>query len=277
MPARWLRVLWLIIALGPSPALAQDSARATVVFLDVGQGDAIVVRSPEGRTVLIDAGPGNIVAQLRTLGLDTIDLAMASHPHADHIGGMEQVLRSFPVKYYLDNGAPHTTTTYRSLMRRVERSNVTYLQAMARTITLGSVTLRILLPPATGDLNDRSVGVVVGFGEFNAILTGDSEWAELEHFMELGLPDVTVLKAAHHGSANGVTSAWLAATRPEVVVISAGAGNTYGHPHPQALSLYLAAATVYRTDVHGTITILAARDGTFEVVTAREAAARHGY
>ena len=266
---RWLLSL-AILTLGAAPAAAQDSAQAQLVFLDVGQGDAVLVRSPEGRTALIDAGPRSIVAQLRELGLDAIDLAIASHPHADHIGGMEHVLRAFPVRYYLDNGATHTTMTYRTLMRRLERSRTTYLRATARTITLGSVTLRILPPPATGTLNERSLGVVVAFGEFNAILTGDSEWAELEHFQLLGVPDVTVLKAAHHGSANGVTPEWLAATKPEVVVISTGRGNGYGHPHPEALSLYLNAATVYRTDVHGTITILASQDGTFRVITAAE-------
>src|SRR3970040_1074194 len=93
-----------ILTLGAAPAAAQDSAQAQLVFLDVGQGDAVVVRSPEGRTALIDAGPRNIVAQLKELGLDPIDVAIASHPHADHIGGMEQVLRAFPVRFLLDNG-----------------------------------------------------------------------------------------------------------------------------------------------------------------------------
>ncbi|MBI2535827.1 MAG: MBL fold metallo-hydrolase, partial [Gemmatimonadetes bacterium] len=243
-----------LFALGAAPAAAQDSARTELVFLDVGQGDAVLIRSPEGRTALIDAGPGSIVSMLLGLGVDTIDLAIASHPHVDHIGGMEEVLRTFPVRYYLDNGVPHTTGTYRSLMRWVEQSGVTYLEASARTLSLGSVNLRILPPPATArSLNDQSVGVIVEFGAFKAILTGDSEWAELEHIRTLGVPEVSVLKAAHHGSYNGVNPAWLAATRPEVVVISCGSRNPYGHPHAQALHLYQATAAVYRTDVHGTV------------------------
>jgi beta-lactamase superfamily II metal-dependent hydrolase len=263
-----LRALWVLLALGPAPALAQDSAQVELVFLDVGQGDAVLVRSPEGRTVLIDAGPRDIVPQLKALGLTTIDVVIASHPHADHIGGMQRVLRAFPVRYYMDDGATHTTQTYENLMRRLERSNVTYVEATDRTINLGSVTLRILPPPATGDLNNRSVGVVVAFGEFRALLTGDSEQPELDHFLQLGVPDVTVLKAAHHGADDGLTSDWLNATKPEVVVISAGANNGFGHPHPWALNLYQNAATVYTTAVHGTITILAARDGSFHVMTA---------
>lgn len=275
MPVLRLCVLWLLAALSPLPALAQDSAYARLVLLDVGQGDAIVVRSPEGKTALVDAGPGDITAQLQALSVDTIDLAIASHPHADHIGGMEAVFRTFPVRYYMDNGATHTTATYRSLMQWLERSTVTYLEPTARAITLGSVTLRILPPPASGDHNNRSVGVVIAFGEFTAILTGDSERRELEYFRQLGVPDVAVLKAAHHGANNGVTPAWLAPTSPEVVVISAGRGNSYGHPHAGALSLYLQTASVYRTDLHGTITILAARDGTFDVVTTKGGAPAH--
>lgn len=272
---------WLVIltvsGLRHTPAPAQDSARVEIIFLDVGQGDAVLIRSPEGRTALIDAGPRDIVPLLTSLGVDTIDLAIASHPHADHIGGMERVLRTFPVRFYLDNGVPHTTGTYRSLMRWVEQSGVTYLEATARTIGLGSVTLRILPPPrgpplsprrgAAANLNDQSVGVVVELGAFAALLTGDSERRELAHFMALGVPRVAVLKAPHHGSDNGVTREWLAATAPKVVVISCGAGNTYGHPHARALGLYQAAATVYRTDRNGTVTIRGARDGTLEVAT----------
>lgn len=265
--ARWLPVLCLVAILAPARVQGQDSARAELILLDVGQADAVVVRSPEGKAALIDAGRAGMAHLLAALGIDTIDVAIASHPHADHIGGMEQVLRTFPVRYYMDNGAPHTTATYRSLMAQLERSDVVYLEATARTITLGSVTLRILPPPTEGDHNNRSVGVLVEFGDFKAILTGDSEWPELEHFLGLGVPEVTVLKAAHHGSYNGVTPAWLAATGPEIVVISVGAGNSYGHPHPQALNLYQAAATVYRTDVHGTVVIRGAKDGTVEVVT----------
>jgi beta-lactamase superfamily II metal-dependent hydrolase len=264
----------------PAPAAGRaataDSAAVEITFLDVGQGDAILVRSPEGKTALIDAGPRSIVHDLRALGVDTIDLAVATHPHADHIGGMADVLREFSVRYYLDNGIPHTTATYRGLLATLRRSDVIYLEATARTITLGSVSLRILPPPGVGEygggatLNNTSVGVLLEYGSFRAILTGDSEVDELNHFLSLGVPHVTVLKAAHHGARNGVTPAWLAATRPEVVVISVGAGNTYGHPDPWALRYYQTVATdVYRTDRDGSVTIVGHGDGAYEVRSAR--------
>jgi hypothetical protein len=173
-----------------------------------------------------------------------------------------------PVRYYMDSGVPHTTSTYVNLMRTLQASDIVYLEATARTIGLGSVELTVLPPPPPGDLNNTSVGIVVRYGEFRALLTGDSEIGELNYFLERGVPDVTVLKAAHHGSRDGVSPAWLSATRPEVVVISCGLDNPYGHPHPWALRYYQTVAEhVYRTDLDGEVRVLGRRDGQYEVVS----------
>ena len=127
---------------------AQNAPQVELTFLNVGQGDAIVIRSPEGKVALVDAGRGGDVARILWQGgIESVDIAIASHAHADHIGGMEGVLRAIPVAYYMDNGVPHTTSTYANLMRLLQASGVTYLQAVARTIELGSVTLRVLEPP----------------------------------------------------------------------------------------------------------------------------------
>ncbi|HEX9692626.1 MAG TPA: MBL fold metallo-hydrolase [Gemmatimonadales bacterium] len=273
-------MLAVLAALAPcaSACRAQAGPPLTITFLDVGQADAVLIRSPEGRTALIDAGEGSIVGLLESHDVDTIDVAIASHAHADHIGGMAEVLWRYPVRYYLDNGVPHTTVTYGNLLRTLEQSDVTYLRATGRSIALGSVTLRVLPPPhlAAGgggialEHNNQSVGVLVEYGEFRALFTGDSEAEELQYFMTLGVPRVTVLKAAHHGSRDAVTPAWLSATRPAVVVISCGRDNTYGHPDPWALRYYESVARqVYRTDLDGQVTIVAGDDGTYEVTTAR--------
>ena len=261
------------------PAAAQDSLPPAdsvpplqLLFLDVGQGDAAILRSPEGYTVLVDAGPSarRVIPWLEWLEVDTIDLAVASHPHADHIGGMRDVLARFAVRFYMDNGVSHTTVTYRRLMAALAASDVTYLEPVARSITAGSATIHVLPPPARGSLNDRSVGLIIEYGKFRALLTGDAEYAGLQHFLETGVPRVTVLKAAHHGARNGVTPAWIAATRPEVVVVSVGARNAFGHPDPMALRYYAAlGATVYRTDISGSIRILGRPDGRFELETER--------
>ncbi len=265
---RSVTVLQLLLTLTLRIASAQD-ARLILHFIDVGQGDAIVIRSPEGRTGLVDAGPGSIVPLLHALGLDTIDLAVATHAHQDHIGGMADVVDRFPVRRYMDNGMPHTTSTYLGVMETLLRSDVRYLDATDRTIELGGVTLRILPPPPTAESqNIASVGLIVEFGQFRALLTGDAEWETIQHWLASGVPTVTVLKAAHHGARNGVTPAWLAVTKPRIVVISVGANNPFGHPDPWALRYYATAGReIYRTDLHGTVTVTGYPNGRYVVTT----------
>ena len=272
----------LFLGLSTSSA-AQDAAQnapqpdpfVQITFLNVGQADAIVIRAPEGQTALIDAGRSNPLQFLRDMGIEEIDLLVATHPHADHIGGMTDVLNALPVRFYMDNGQAHTTATYRRLLSTLQqRTDVTYLAAEPRTISLGSAELEVLpLPPIDAvDHNNRSVGLVLRFGSFTAFLSGDSEVQELTYFLRQGVvPDVTLLKAPHHGSDDGFTPDFLQTSRPEVVVISVG-GNSYGHPRPEALYAYQAVAEgLYRTDFHGHVTILGYEDGRYEVLTGRDA------
>jgi competence protein ComEC len=264
----WLAAIWLTpVGCTGQQGAAAPAPAVEITFLDVGQGDAVLVRAPEGRTALIDAGLEAPLAALRASGVDRIDLLVATHPHADHIGGMRAVLSALPVRFYMDNGQAHTTATYRNLLATLERTDVTYLTAEPRTVTLGSVALEVLpLPPLDVTHNNRSIGIVLRFGAFLAFFSGDSELEELEWFLARGVvPDVTLLKAAHHGSADAVTDAFLARARPEVVVISVGQ-NDYGHPHRRALAAYGAYAdAIYRTDVDGSVTVRAYEDGRFEV------------
>ena len=181
-----------------------------VTFLDVGQGDAVLIQSPEGQTALVDAGPGaDITSALEALGVTQLDLVVATHPHADHIGGMLQVIRSVPVRFYMDNGQPYTTATYLSLMRELQgRSDITYLEAVPRTLELGSVRIDVLPLPAlrSSNPNEQSVGLVVEYGDFRAFLSGDSEVPELMHWVRSGVvPDVTGAPAA--GVAHACSSA----------------------------------------------------------------------
>jgi competence protein ComEC len=257
-------------------APAQDTTPALEIrFLDVGQGDAALLRS-QGRTALIDAGPTDaIVRRLRELGVDTIDLLVASHNHADHIGGADAVLDSLPVRFYLDNRVPATTRIQERVLERVASKEISYLAPTARSIALGSARLVVIPPPesvAGDEQNNHSVGILAVQSGFAALFTGDSETEELNAFLERdSVPDVDVLKAAHHGSRNGVTPAWLARTRPEVVVISAGADNSYGHPHAAAMRYYCTGGRrVLRTDVHGEVTVTIAADGSYSVAGERD-------
>ncbi len=241
-----------------------------IIFLDVGQGDAVLIRAPEGQTALVDAGPRDVVPLLRQLGVERIDLLVATHPHADHIGGMAGVIESLPVRFYMDNGDPHTTQTYRRLIAALDaRPEITYLEAVPRTISLGSASIEVLplLPRGTAGINDRSVALVVRFGDFMAFLSGDSEVRQLSHLVgQRAVPDVALLKAAHHGSDNGFTWEFLRAARPEVVVISVGR-NGYGHPRAEALAAYSGVgAAVLRTDLHGHVEVRGYGDGRHDIV-----------
>jgi beta-lactamase superfamily II metal-dependent hydrolase len=269
-------IAWIVAAsLAPAGSTAQQGGVAGVVapaveitFLDVGQGDAVLVRAPDGRTALIDAGTDAPLDALRASGVDRIDLLVATHPHADHIGGMRDVLSALPVRFYMDNGQAHTTATYRNLLAALQRrTDVGYLAAEPRTLSLGSVSLEVLpLPPLDVAHNNRSIGIVLRFGAFLAFFSGDSEIEELEWFVARGVvPDVTLLKAAHHGSDDAVTGAFLERARPEVVVVSVGE-NAYGHPHRRAFEAYRAhAAEIYRTDLDGSVTVRGYEDGRYEV------------
>ena len=212
----------------------------------------------------------DIIPSLTRLGVDTLDLVVASHPHADHIGGMLQVFESFPVRFYMDNGQPHTTTTYYVVMQELRsREEITYLQATPRTISLGSTNLHVLpLPEYRGsNLNNASIGLVLEHGSFLAFFSGDSERPEQMHFLQAGVvPDVTLLKAPHHGSDDAVSDLFLSASNPELIVIPVGYGNSYGHPKPAALYAYQRYAEhLLRTDLHGEITVAGYPDGSYEV------------
>jgi competence protein ComEC len=276
--AIWALVLALAVA--PLAACQQPASSRKpepalhIRQLDVGQGDAALITTPEGRRILIDAGPNPnaVAALLRRDGIDTLDLVIASHSHADHIGGLPMIFASFVVRAYVDNGIPNTTSIYRRVLTAVEREpGVRYLRATDRTISVGSsVKLHILpLPLLDSSQNNNSVGVLVEYGRFSALYTGDSEHEELGTWLrDKRVPHVSFVKVAHHGSGNGTTAALVRATSPEVVVISVGSPNGYGHPSPNALKQWSKATTrVYRTDRDGEVDVSATADGRLSVHT----------
>lgn len=238
----------------------------TLEVLDIGQGDALLLRSPAGKVVLIDAGTGNpdVVPMLRARGVTQVDLAIGTHPHADHIGGMDEVLEAFPVRVYMDNGLPHTTATYTRVMSLVESRGVAYKPGLAGQVVNLDDGIRIEVlnphaPPLSGtrsDLNSNSVVTRVTHGEVCMLLTGDSEEPTEELLVQKGLGPCAILKVAHHGSAHSTTDAFLRAVKPTDAIISAGVDNRYGHPTEEAMDrLKSAGARLHRTDLSGTIRV----------------------
>jgi competence protein ComEC len=262
-----------IVLLLLSLTTAAAGQTLSIQFLDVGQGDAILIVGPEGKKILIDAGPApwQITQVLGDRNYDTLDLVVASHNHADHIGGMAGVLATKSVRFYLDNGVPHNTATYARTISLLD-STTQYLQAAARTLTVGATTIRVLsLPPNLSGQNNNSVGLLLGYGEFSALFIGDAETPEIEYWLHNdSIPSVQVLKVSHHGSSNGMTASLAQATKPQVAVVSVGANNTYGHPSADVIATWESIGTrVYRTDLDGSIEVFAEKDGSFTVVAAR--------
>ena len=266
----------LLLALGVATTAQGQRARddsLRIVFFDVGQGDAAMIVTPEGKHILVDAGPdgARITSLLEPYALTTLDLVVASHNHADHIGGMADIFAKYQVKEYLENGVPALTKTYRRTVDAVTKEKgLTVREATSRRFRAGSASLTILAPVGADESqNNNSVGLALEFGTFSAVFSGDAEGRELDNWLGVwSLTHVSVLKASHHGSTNGVTPGWMAALTPRVVVVSVGAGNTYGHPAKDVLLGWQSqGARVYRTDAVGTITVSAARDGGFSVTT----------
>ncbi|WP_291430354.1 MBL fold metallo-hydrolase [Deinococcus sp.] len=255
---------------------APAGAQVTIRFLDVGQGDAILIRSPEGKTALIDGGRSSerLSAQLDKYGVTRLDLMIATHADADHIAGLVPAAALKP-RLFINNGMGGTTQTWERLVKALQGVDATFMKASNQTVNLGSVKLRVIAPPPgmPDDQNLNSVGLAVQFGEFRALMTGDSESPETEGWMAQERADLRgpfqVYKSIHHGAANGDTAGWLASVRPQNVVISVG-HNSYGHPTDSALRLYRqSGARVYRTDRQGTVTFQGRADGTYTADTER--------
>lgn len=241
-----------------------------IQFLDVGQGDAALIRSPAGKTILIDAGPNPnaVAAYLKSARVDTIDLVIASHNHADHIGGMPAVLASIPVRNYMDNGMAATTRTYMRIVTLLEQKHIPVLRATRRRIDLGDgVVLRVLgSAPNPRTQNDASIGIELSYGSFRALFTGDGETRQRTFWATDSLRPVSVLKVSHHGSSNGTDSTFLGALHPCVAVVSVGAVNSFKHPSAAVLRLLKRqSVTTYRTDQAGRVTVIADSTGGFAV------------
>ena len=239
----------------------------TVSFLDVGQGDAAVVRGPEGATILIDAGPepDQVAVELAALGVRRIDLAVASHGHADHVEGFPAVLARHPVGLLLEPGCPVDSPSYRRFLDAVRDEEVPVRHPRGGSVMrVGALVVQILGPDgcAIDSPNDDSVVLRILLGGVPiALFAGDAEVPAQRDLLEDEDPiTAAVLKVPHHG---GDTSdpEFLQSVDATVAVVSTGP-NDYGHPHPVLLAALRAhGMAVYRTDLAGDVTVRFDSDG----------------
>ncbi|MEZ4423091.1 MAG: DNA internalization-related competence protein ComEC/Rec2 [Gemmatimonadota bacterium] len=251
--------------------------------IDVGQGDAIALRSPRGRWVLVDAGGrgrafdagrDRVVPYLRARGVRRLEALVLSHADLDHSGGAAAVLDALEVGAFLGPGVAAPSEPYRDLLRAAAGAGVPWVRAVAGDeIPFDGVRLSVLAPlpeDSLASLNDRSVVLVARYGSFDALLTGDIGVDVERRLVGRVGPDLEVLKVAHHGSSTSSAAELLEGTGPALALISVGRRNRYGHPDPAVVRrLEGVGARVLRTDRHGSIRVRVSPGGTWQVRVAR--------
>lgn len=286
--AVWAGVAIAVLAVAP---LRPAGDRVEIHVIDVGQGDAIGIRSPGGRWLLVDAGLAGadydagarrVVPYLAGRGVRRLHGLVITHPDGDHMGGAGAVLRSLRPRWAGGPAVIAGKAQYVALLREARERGVPWIAVRrGMEIDMDGMTVTVLYPVAeplqVEDANDASVVMRVAYGEFAALLTGDAP-ASVEELLvrQLGRGlDADLLKVGHHGSSTSTTTALLTATGARTAVISAGRGNRYGHPHPEVLArLRQGEIHVYRTDRHGSVVVRAGADGVVRVRTEREGSTR---
>lgn len=251
----------------PTSSTPITDAEFSVNYIDVGQGDSILICNGD-KNVLIDAGEKKysetVIDYIESKGVTKLDFVIGTHPHADHIGGLAEVIESFDVGEVIvprikDSMVP-TTVTYEKLLDAVANKGLKLTPAVPNdTYELDGATMKIQGP--VGDdydnLNDYSVVLTITHGDNSFMFTGDTEKAAEYVMLDNNLiDDIDVLKVAHHGSSSSSSEKFLAATKPEYCVIMCGVDNSYNHPNDatvKRLSKYT--DKIYRTDLLGSITI----------------------
>lgn len=269
-------MLCLTIFLGVA-VFAQDTDELEIDFFDVGQGDAIFIQTPTHHTILIDGGRDNTVSQKIAAELPftdkTIDLVILTHPDLDHVGGLPDVLRRYRVGTIISLDVSKDLGAYRAMMDRAHADKIPVVSVTAGDmIRLAPGLEMLVLAPEKGqireeDLNNSSIVVKLIYNTRTWLFTGDAAQESEDRMRRSGRAlSADVLKLGHHGSRFSSSAAFLQAVGADSAVISAGAKNQYGHPHPEVLERAARQGmAVYRTDRQGDIEMRS--DGTFMTIT----------
>ncbi|MBI2096876.1 MAG: MBL fold metallo-hydrolase [Candidatus Sungbacteria bacterium] len=262
-------------------SLEEKDALSLNVF-DVGQGDALFLETPDHYQILIDGGPGDDIG--RKLGGvmafwdREIDLVILTHPHADHVGGLVDVLKRYRVGAVIESNANYSTAEYGEWNRLKGEKNIfSHTATAGMRVEVGRYTTLEILSPfesaggrTLANVHDASVAARVHFGRTNFLLMGDAEnKIERELSRRGALAHTDVLKVGHHGSRTSSSEGFLRQTTPQVALISVGGKNRYGHPHQEVLDrLRQYSGRIWRTDENGDI-LITTKGETVETVAAR--------
>lgn len=233
----------------------------TVEIIDVGQGDSILIITPDNKSILIDSGDRGkadiVMERLRAHNVERLDIAVATHPHADHIGSMAEIVKAYsPESFYMPD-AISTTKTFENLLYALQDEGITVdIAGKGISIPVSDVlTMEFISPDRDwDDLNNMSAVLKMTYGKTGFLFTGDME-KDAESLLEGNL-DIDVLKVGHHGSDTSTSDELIRKTTPSISVISVGEGNRYGHPKSTVIErLQSAGSKVYRTDQTGLVAI----------------------
>lgn len=246
-----------------------------VHFIDVGQGDSILIESPSGKTMLIDGGVKGagqqIVSYLNELGINKLDIVVATHPDADHIGGLIPVLDNMTTEQFYDSGKVHTSQTFEEMLTQIDEKNIPYhVPKIGDDIEFDKdVNVKVLnANDQATDNNDASIVLKMTYGNVSFLLTGDAGVALEKEMLQYDVK-ATVLKAGHHGSNTSSSEEFVQAVKPEVAILSYGEDNKYGHPHAEVVDrLQAIGSKIYATADLGTITV--STDGVNYTVNGKE-------
>ncbi len=248
----------------PQPGTGEADS-LEVHFIDVGQGESILVKTPGGKVMLVDAGDaeaGEVVARyLKNQGVKKIDVFVASHADTDHLGGVGAIFKDFSVNVCYDTGFPHPSTVYEKFLDLIEDEGTQYRFAHAGNRIDLDPRLEVAIMHPTellSDAHNNSIVLKISYGDVDILLTGDLEEEGERLLLDRGTEALAaeVLKVAHHGSTGSTSPELLDAVAPEVAVISVGAGNGYGYPAMDVMKRLLHRdILVYRTDRDGTVII----------------------
>lgn len=249
----------------------KDIGKAKIVFCDIGQGDGMLIVSPEGKQIVFDGGPGTKIVDCLSKNMPfwdrTIEMVVLSHPQKDHMEGLVDVLEKYKVENVVTTGITNDTKIFETWKNDIENEGAKIYKPKAGDKILpdagSNFELDVLWPSeekykdwevsVPSDLNDSSVVLMVSYGSFCAYLTGDLPKEFLENITGR---ECQVLKVSHHGSRTGTNEKILDAIRPEYAVIQVGKNNRFGHPHKEIMKMLEdRGIKVFRNDVEGDITL----------------------
>jgi competence protein ComEC len=253
-------VMFLTLFTIASPTEAKTN-NLVVHFINVGQGDSIYIKTANGDDILIDGGNrdgSDVVAYLKKQKVNDIEVMISTHPDADHMGGLDEVLNAFKVKAIYAPKVTHTTQVYKDFLTSVKREGVKIQTAQKGVkIPLKGVTAQFVAPVKTygTDLNDWSAVLRLVYGKKSFLFTGDAEFKSEADMIQSNQPlKADVLKVGHHGAKTSTSDDFLKAVKPTYAVISVGKGNSYGHPTADTLNrLKNNNVKIFRTDTQGSI------------------------